>query len=133
MAWSNNLENVTKKSAADLATHQFKIVELDSSGFVGLALAGKGYGVIQNIPSSLEAGTVAVKGQTKVIAGAAIAVGDRLRANSGGWVISVASGAAHPADMITMGRCEVAASSGGIGTMDIDRDLIDIASGAAWV
>lgn len=122
MAYSNRIISETLTAAADLSTHQFKIVELSATeGEGGLAAAGQFYGVLQNHPQSGEAMTVAVEGETKVIAGAALTYGDYITTKSGGWVIPVNSGDAPP--LIIGGRVKLGASSGGIATVAIDKML----------
>ncbi len=74
MAFSNRLENITLEANADLSAHQFKIVELLSTGLADIADLRAGFGVLQNVPEANEAATVAVAGDTKVIAGSNIAL-----------------------------------------------------------
>ena len=67
MATQEALISVTLPAGADLRTHQFKFVSVDSNGAVVLtgnnALA---QGVLQNAPNTGEAATVAISGIVKV-------------------------------------------------------------------
>lgn len=129
MAYHNNLSCRTHSANADLSSHQYKVVELLNDNAVDLAGAGLGYGVLQNIPQSGEAATVAVEGETKVIAGEALTINDHVTTKSGGWVIAVTSGDAPPLQV--MGVMVTAPSSGGIGTMHINRNVIaNVVSGS---
>jgi hypothetical protein len=75
MATENAHNDYTFEAAADLTTHQYKFVELDSAGKVVLcnAAADLPIGVLQNKPNTGEAATVRVSGISKVSADAALA------------------------------------------------------------
>jgi hypothetical protein len=132
MPYSNNIENVTLKAAADMSGMQFHVVSQDGSGEGVLASAGGGFGIVQNHPNSGEAATVAVYGQSKAIAGGTLDEGDLVRAVASGWVIAVASGAAHPNPTTVIGECMFGAASGDITTIDIRRNVLSINSGDAF-
>jgi hypothetical protein len=133
MAFTNRNEWVTLVASADLSARQFRIVELTTDGKANLAQLNKGYGVLQNIPLAGEHASVCVKGETKMHAGDTIAIADYLRVQSGGWAIAVASGAAHPAAFVSIGRAITAAASGALFTAEINRNLVTgLSSGAAW-
>lgn len=120
MAYSNRLECVTLEANVDLSTHQFKIVEMLSDGKADLSGLRGGYGVLQNIPESGEAGTVAIGGETKVMAGGTIAIGDHIHCvKSGGWAGAVVSGTLTPVNVLGVAKSAVA--SGGIFTMEFDK------------
>ena len=122
MAYSNLRNALSFVAAADLSSHQFKIVELASTEKqCRLAEGGEGFGVLQNHPESGEHATVMTDGETKVIAGAALAYGNYVTAKSGGWAIPVNSGDVPP--LLIMGRVMTAAASGGIATVHISRML----------
>jgi len=123
MAYNNQQRSLAMEAAADLSSHQFKIVELTTTANnVQLAQLNAGFGVLQNIPQSGEAATVAVDGESKVIAGAALTVGQYVTAKSGGWAIPVNSGDAPPLKI--MGQVMLGASSGGIGTITIRHMMV---------
>jgi hypothetical protein len=129
MAYANRLECVTLASSQDLSTHQYKIVEMNSSGKAALAALSRGFGVIQNHPLAGEAATVAIDGESKVIAGAALTIGDYVSAKSGGWAVKVNSGDATPIHVI--GQVMMGAASGFIGTVLLRRNVIgDVVSGS---
>ncbi len=124
MAYQNNLRNVTAEASVDLSTHQFKVVELNTSGQALLAAAQQGYGILQNIPQANEAATTTVEGEAKAIAGGAVTTDDWVRVGSGGWLITVASGAAHPAQFVLFGRALSTAASGDLFTVGIEKSII---------
>lgn len=127
MAYSNQLRNVTLKAAASLATRQFHIVELAANVLeCDLAIAGRGYGVVQNHPASGEAATVSVEGETRVRAGGAVSVGAYITSAATGYATSIASGGAGG---IAIGRAKTSAASGSIFTMELMR--MSVASGSA--
>lgn len=116
MAWQNLRHSLTVEANEDLSSHQFKIVEITSGGKAQLAQPRQGLGVLQNIPQTGEAATVAVDGETKFIAGGTIAIGNHIMSTkSGGWGIAVVSADLTPATV--MGIALEGVSSGGIGTM----------------
>lgn len=118
MAWQGNIRALTLEANADLSAHQFKIVELMSTGLAQLAQARAGFGVLQNIPEANEAATVAIDGETKFIAGGTIAIGNHIMSTkSGGWGIAVISGDLTP--MQVLGVALTSAASGGIATMHL--------------
>jgi len=118
MAYQNNLGCLTFPANADLSSHQFKVVELLTTGKVDLADLGKGFGVLQNIPAADgEAATVAVEGQSKVIAGGTLTVADHVRVLSGGWCVKANSG--DLSGVMIMGQVLVGAASGAIGTIHL--------------
>jgi hypothetical protein len=132
MAFQNNIENVSLVAASSLSGVQYRVMELNSSGEAAIAAANEGYGVLANIPRAGEHATVTVRGQQKVFAASATTIGQYLRVGSGGGVIAVTSGAAHPADFVMIGRAITGASSGGIMTLDINKQLmLNVNSGDA--
>jgi hypothetical protein len=130
MAYHNRITSVTHPANADLSSHKFKIVELLSTNKVDLAGGGIGYGVLQNIPAADgEAATVAIDGETKVIAGEALTINDHITTKSGGWAIAVTSGDTPPLQI--MGIMVTAPASGAIGTMHINRSVLhNVVSGS---
>lgn len=91
MAIQEAVTSITLASAADLRTHQFKFVEVTSTGAVNLvADDGHADGVLLNAPNTGEAAIVGISGVLKVKCGAAVA--------RGGNVSSGANGAAKNTD-----------------------------------
>jgi hypothetical protein len=86
MATQEALISVTLPAGADLRTHQFKFVSVDSNGAVVLtANNALAQGVLQNAPNTGEAATVAISGIVKVKCSAVV--------TRGGAVGSAANGA----------------------------------------
>jgi len=91
MAVQEALISVTLTAGADLRTHQYKFVSVDSDGLIALTVDdGKAQGVLLNAPNTGEAATVAISGIVKVRCGAVV--------TRGGAVASGASGAAKNVD-----------------------------------
>lgn len=91
MAYTESATCVTLNAAADLRTHQFKFVSVNSDGLVALtADDGHADGVLMNAPNTGEAAEVAIAGIVKVKCGAVV--------TRGGDVSSGANGAAKNAD-----------------------------------
>lgn len=129
MAFHNRLEKVTHEAAADLSGSQFKIVELNTDGKIELGSLNNGYGILQNIPQSGEAGAVAIRGASKFIAGAAVTIGDWISCKSGGWGIAVVSGALTP--NVVLGQARTTVVSGSIGTVELNPVLnLNVVSGS---
>lgn len=122
MAYSKLECCVTHEANVDLSSHKFRIVELMTTGKVRPASGGTGEGILQNVPQSGEAASVAIDGESKIIAGEALSIGDYIVAKSGGWAIAVTSGDALP--LKVMGKVLVAAASGGIATARIEPQFI---------
>lgn len=134
MSWSNQQRNVALKANSDLSAKQYLILELQTSDINLADVAGydRGYGVLQNHPKSGENATVCVEGESRVVAGAAVTVGDYIAANSSGFAITVASGGTRRAGAsLVMGRALSTAASGSVFTAAIDPFLISVASGGA--
>lgn len=83
-------------AAADLRTHQFKLVKITAARTVGLCTAttDKPIGVLQNKPNTGEAAEVLVIGVTEVVAGETIAAGDKLTVNAVAKAVNDVPGAA---------------------------------------
>lgn len=118
MAYQKDLTCRTIQSSVDLSAHKFKVVELTSTNLVRLAALGTGFGVLQNAPKAQEAATVAVMGESKVIAGGTLAINDHVRVLSGGWAVKINSG--DLAGIIDLGIVMASAASGGIATVDLN-------------
>jgi len=119
MAHSNRIKSESFIASGDLSTSQFHIVNIVGAFTVANALIRTGHGVLQNKPQDGEGATVAIDGTTKVVAGAAIAVGDLITSAGSGFASTVASGVAG--DKQVIGRAITAAASGSVFSMEIDR------------
>lgn len=122
MAFSNDLGCESFVASGDLDTSQFHIVNIVGAHTVANAVIRTGYGVLQNKPKTGEHATVAVEGTTKVIAGAAVSVGDLITSAGSGFATTVASGVAG--DKQVMGRAITAAASGSVFSMNIDKFVV---------
>lgn len=83
---------------ADLRLNQYQVVRVTAERRCNVASQNsvmRGMGVLQNTPNSGQNATVAILGETKVVAGAAIAnVGIPVAHNASGRVIAATSGLA---------------------------------------
>lgn len=82
---------VSLEAAADLSTHQYKLVKVTGAMQVNIATAATDFavGVLQNKPSAVgQSATVQCAGISKLIAGAAVAAGDRVTADSTGRAVA---------------------------------------------
>lgn len=81
---ANGLD-ITRLAGADLSSSQYRFVKLNAAGAVVLSGAGEAaIGVLQNKPGNGQAATVRVGGLSKVIAGAAIALPNRIASDANG-------------------------------------------------
>lgn len=91
MAYTESNTCVTLIAGADLRTHQFKFVSVNSSGTVELtADDAKAQGVLLNAPNTGEAAEVAIDGIVKIECGGVV--------TRGGDVASGANGEAKDSD-----------------------------------
>jgi hypothetical protein len=82
-------DSVPIKAAADLSSYKYRAVT------VGGTLAASGaacIGILQNAAGNGQDATAAYQGRSKYVAGAAVTAGARLGVQSGGWLVTVASG-----------------------------------------
>lgn len=85
MAYTESNISVTLVAAADLRTHQFKFVSVDSNGLA--ALTGDDAhadGVLLNAPNTGEAAEVAISGIVKLKCGAAVTRGADVASGANG-------------------------------------------------
>lgn len=109
--FEHDYESITLVATGDNSGKMHHIVELFANQTCGFPAANNGgYGVLKNKPQDGEPATVAIRGTTKITAGAAITAGSWVRAQSGGAVVAVTSGATVP--FTRVGRALVAAASG---------------------
>lgn len=115
--YTKNEEFSSFIASTDMRSHQFKVVDLTAAAFkIDLAAAKAGYGVLANNPNAGEHASVVREGETAVITGAAVAVGDMVTSAATGFVVKVTSGASQK----VLGRMITAAASGMLGTLDLD-------------
>jgi hypothetical protein len=75
-------------ASADLSTHQYKFVDVNSSGQLALASnGGRAIGVLQNKPTSGQVGELTHDGISKVVAGAAVTAGNEIMSDASGRAI----------------------------------------------
>jgi hypothetical protein len=127
MAFSQVRHSDTFKAASDFSAAQFRIVELTANAHeCELGAINEGHGVLQNHPESGEAGTVAVDGVSKVIAGGAVAVGEWITSAASGFAAVTNSGDAASRKIV--GRALTACTSGGLFSMSIDKRTVSSGS-----
>ena len=110
MALEEVLTSITLPVATDYSAKQYYCMDVNTSGqAVLVAAAGaRVVGVLQNNPDTAGyAGTVAIEGCTKVVAGAAITAGAILMSDTDGTVIT-----ATGTDAITVGIALETAADG---------------------
>lgn len=94
MALESSQIVLTYPASADLSASQFCFVNINTSGQLALPSgAGVGCdGVLQDKPKAItQGGSLCVLGQTKVLAGAAVAIGDSISCDSSGRGITTTS------------------------------------------
>lgn len=77
-------------AGADLSTYQFRVV--DESGLLSNGTHSSAAGILENKPEAGQSCEVAMIGEMKGIAGAAIAAKVMVKVQSGGWLITATSG-----------------------------------------
>lgn len=90
MAYENATVTITVPAAADLSTHQYKLVTVNSSGQVALGTATTLIvGALQNKPTAAgQAATVCWAGVSKVVAAGVITAGARVTSDANGLAIA---------------------------------------------
>lgn len=107
MAVSNFKITTTFTAGEALTTHQYFAVALNDGQIANNGEEASG--ILQNKPASGEFGTMAWAGESKYIAGAAIAAGDKLTVTTSGYMITAGS------DDPVVGETKGAVTSGSIG------------------
>lgn len=96
MAYENALRSFTLKAGADLSasSNQYKLVKLDANGNAVLcsAVTDVPIGVLQNTPAQNDAATIGFDGITKVMGGAALAIGNAIGPDASGRAIAETAG-----------------------------------------
>jgi len=124
MATEQNLQTLSLVEAADLSTHQFKCVKVDSSGHAALcSVAGEmAVGVLSNKPKSgltNDCVSVVTGGAPMAMAGAAIAAGAKVATAATGKLRTAVSG-----DHVLGVALQAAGADGDIIKIQILRDGI---------
>jgi hypothetical protein len=118
MSEFGQLYTISAQAGEDLRAKQYHIVRLSAADRVAQATNADSstgiFGVLQNKPANLEAATVAVFGETKIVAGGAITAGVMITTTASGRATAATSG------QMVIGRALVAAASDG----DVIRALI---------
>lgn len=109
------------EAAADLDALQYHFVKYDGSGnLIAASVLGEAViGVLQNDPDAGETGVVGTGGYTRVVAGAAVALGALVATNTSGRAVTAGTGnrargeavlaAAADGDIITIRLLDVVA------------------------
>ena len=94
MATKNALHTISVEAGQDLSANQYYFVAMASDGQVDPAGDGAlALGVLQDDPAAAgRAASVAIGGQTKVVAGGAITAGDQVASDANGKAVTAATG-----------------------------------------
>ena len=97
------------RAAGDYRALQFRAMALDANGLMAqnTTAGGRIAGVLQNKPNLNEACTVMLSGVTKIVAGAAVAVGAEIASDAAGRAVTAVAGN-H-----VIGEAETAAANAG--------------------
>lgn len=135
MAWEAGIRTIPGQVAAgDLSTHQHKFMKFSSGKVTVCTAAGeKSIGVLQDNPDTVDkTASVAYTGQSKVLSGAAVTVGDKLKCDATARAVPAAAANVDATSASTtepvkgsnvMGTALLAASGAGeLITMDINPE-----------
>lgn len=94
MATEQKVCSITRLAGADLSNSQYLFVEQSAAGAITVCNAAGEFslGVLQNDPTSGQAGTVAVSGVTKVVAGGNVAIGAKVATTAAGKALTATTG-----------------------------------------
>jgi hypothetical protein len=94
MATEQKVCSITRIAGADLSAAQYLFVEQSTAGTITVCNGAGEYalGVLQNDPTSGQAGTVAVSGVTKVVAGGTVAIGAKVTTTAAGKALTATTG-----------------------------------------
>lgn len=103
---------LTRVASEDLSDKQYFIMQLDSDGAIEIGESATDFliGVLQNKPESGQAATVRYVGTTKVVASAAIAIGEEVTSTSAGKAVTTTT----DGDFVIGRALEAAAADGDI-------------------
>ena len=121
----SNMGEKTKLASEDLSAKQFYIVQMDSSGDMEVAEGATDLllGVLQNKPESGQAGTYRFEGTTKVVASAAIAIGDWVTTTNAGKAVATTT----DKDIVIGKALEAAAADGDIIEIQVSIFTLSVA------
>lgn len=110
----HSAQTVTQMAAIDLTGSQHKFVKLDASGNVTAITAATDvpYGLLLNAPKAGFEAHIGLTGVLKVIASAAIAIGDFLGVSADGRVVKVTLGT--DTTKFVVGRSNETAAAAGV-------------------
>ena len=108
MATQNVMTKTTIKAGEDLSDRQYHAIALDDGEIADNS--HEAGGILINKPKENEFLTLGIDGEIKYRAGAAVAIGNRLRVTTSGYFVKADSG------YYTIGRAKSAITSGSIGT-----------------
>ena len=93
MAYENMPETITVPASADLSSHQYKLMTVNSSGLAALGTASTLIvGVLQNKPTAAgEASSLCWAGVSKVKAAGVITAGARVTSDANGLAVAATS------------------------------------------
>ena len=110
MASIGELKTFTLQAAADLRTHQYKIMRTVNAGTCNVASLATAYsmiGVLTNKPNSGQAAAIAYLGECKIMAPGVVAANIPVTTDGSGQLTAAASG-----DMIIGRTLEASANAG---------------------
>lgn len=126
--FSNSQKNESFVASGDLSGCLNRIVNLLTTDFkVGIATAGKGFGVLANAPKNGEHASVATDGVVMVRVGAAVVAGDYITSATSGWgvtAIGSMTDIASGSDLTyidIIGRAETGAASGMLAAVNLKQ------------
>ena len=115
----------TKEASEDLSAKQFYIVQMDSSGKMEVAESATDLllGVLQDKPESGQAGCYRHQGTSKVVASAAIAIGDWVTTTNAGKAVATTT----DKDIVIGKALEAAAADGDIIEIQLSMFTLSVA------
>jgi hypothetical protein len=120
MSYEEVLKTISVEASADLSAHQYKFMNVDSSGQLELVttLGGEFLGILQDKPAAVgRAGSVGIDGVTKIEASAAIAAGAIVVSTTAGLAVTASADG-----QIVLGiAMEAATATGDIIAVTIDK------------
>lgn len=96
MSYEEKLESISLIANGDQSGNQYKFMAKGSSGIaLNTTSGGQCVGVLQDKPTDTHVGAVAIKGVTKVVAGAAVADGADVMSDTAGRAITATGTGAY--------------------------------------
>jgi hypothetical protein len=135
MASFNDNVNRTYIASVDLDSSQHYFVDIAGANprKITVSAANAGTGVLLNKPQAGEHATVAIRGQVKVHAGAAVTAGDLVISAASGFAASYTAGVqvgsgSTLTELTILGRAVTTAASGSVFTMELDPRFTQVVS-----